>query len=264
MTSLGDRIAIVTGAGRGIGTAIARRLCETGAHVAIADVDERAAAAAADSLRTSGYRASAHSVDVRMAEQLRRLIDDLLARHGRIDILVNNAGIPSAGPAEDVSEQDWNDVLAVNLTGMMLGCQAAGRVMIRQGGGRIVNICSIAAGGGWPTRLAYAVSKAGCVTLTRTLAAEWARFGVRVNAVSPGHIDTSMTDGLYATGMASRAAFERGAPMRRMGTPAEIAEAVLFLAGPEAESVTGEVLTVDGGWSASGARGVGDLSFGLL
>jgi 3-oxoacyl-[acyl-carrier protein] reductase len=152
-----------------------------------------------------------------------------------------------------VTEEEWDRVVGINLTGVMRCSQIVARVMIRQGGGAIVNICSMAGVGGWAQRSCYTSTKAGVIALTQVHAVEWAKHGIRVNGINPGQIETPLNEYVFSRGLADRQTFSNRAPMRRFGTPEEIAQAVLFLASDEASYVTGDVVTIDGGWMAWGS-----------
>jgi len=242
-------IALVTGAAQGIGEAIARRLAADGAHVVLADLNPEALALArAEIARAVGEdRTSGEVVDVADSAQVRDALARVEARHGRLDVLVNNAGIIRDNWVDRLSDDDWNSVLAVNLTGAFHCCRAAAPGMRTRGYGRIVNIASRAWLGN-PGQANYAASKAGLVGLTRALALELARFGVTVNAVAPGLIDTPMVRGLHPD---VRERLLAAQPSGRMGTPDDVAAAVAFLASPEAGFISGQVLHVCGGKSLS-------------
>ena len=252
MLPLARQVAIVTGAGQGMGLAFARRLCQAGAFVALAEINTQTGDAACSELAAEGFAVRSYRVDVRETTQIQAMVDDLTARYGRIDILVNNAGVAAGGPSENVPEQEWDLAHGVMLKGMFACSQIVGRVMIGQGGGRIVNICSMAGVGGWPERAAYTSAKAGAIALTQVLGVEWARHNVRVNGISPGQVETAMNEVVFARGLARRDVYTDRAPMRRFATPDEIAEAVLFLVSDEASYMNAAVLTIDGGWLAWG------------
>lgn len=238
MFDLTGRVALVTGAASGIGAEVAGALAAQGAVVAGAD------------LRTDalGGCASAHRVDVADPDSARAGVAEVLDRHGRLDVLVNSAGIALLAPALELGVDEWRRTLDVNLTGSWLMAQAAGRVMVEQGYGRIVNLASQAASSGLEKHAAYCASKAGINGLTRTLAVEWGPHGVTVNAVSPTVVLTALGREVWdnPAGDAHRAEI----PARRFAEPSEIAAAVVYLASTEAAMVNGAELRVDGGFTA--------------
>ncbi len=240
------RGALVTGGSSGIGKATAARLLAEGARVAINGRDEERLAAAVRELAPGG-EVSVVAADIAREDEVRRLVDEALARLGRIDVLVNSAGIDGAGvEALGLSADGWRRVLDVNLTGPFLVAQAVARHMAAAGGGAIVNVASLnglAAEAGFAD---YNTSKGGLVMLTRSLAVDLAPHNIRVNAVCPGYILTPMTTG-YAADPATGAAIRAAIPMGRIGDPAEVAAAIAFLACDDASYVTGELLVVDGG-----------------
>lgn len=245
-----NKVAIITGSAQGIGREVALGLSREGASVVIADVALPAAEACAAAILSAGGKAFAHQVDVSDAVQVNGMVAAALGRFDRIDILVNNAGIGHAKPVLETTLEEWNRVLAVNLTGQFLCAQAVARVMLRQGGGRIVNVASISGERGGTGRAAYGAAKAGLILLTKVMAAELAAKGIAVNAISPGPTETDQVQQFHDA--ATRAAYCRLLPMKRYAAPREIAEAVLFLASEEASFVCGHVLNVDGGFGAAG------------
>ncbi len=242
---LKDRVAIVTGAARGIGRAIAVALAREGARVAAWDLDMVLLDDLAGQLRAGGGEVLTLSVDVTRKEQIQEAVGQVLARWGRIDILVNNAGIYEVLPIEDISEEQWDRVLAVNLKGAFLCCQAVIPTMKRQGSGTIVSMASSAGkSGGTLSGAHYAVSKAGVICLTKQLARELGPHGITANAVAPGRIDTPM---IHLASDEENEAFRLRTPLGRLGTPEDVAGAVVFLASDEASFITGEIVDVNGG-----------------
>jgi 3-oxoacyl-[acyl-carrier protein] reductase len=256
-SDLSGTVSLVTGAARGIGQAIADRLAGSGGVVVYSDVDLAGAQAAA--ARAKG--AVPYGLDVTRPDQVASVIDRVVADHGRLDIMVNNAGINTLAHRVTLDEfprEEWDRILAVDLTGLFEVSKAAARVMRAQGSGRIINIASIA--GLVPLRLqcAYVAAKAGVVNLTRAMALELGPYGILVNGVAPG---STLTDGtrrlFYGEDGSFHAHVQRmldHVPLGRPGTPEEIAVAVLFLADPENTYTNGHILTVDGGWTAGYAR----------
>jgi NAD(P)-dependent dehydrogenase (short-subunit alcohol dehydrogenase family) len=247
-----DRCAIVTGAARGIGRAIALALAQAGADVV---VNNRASLNAAEEtvqdICALGRRAIVCQADVSILEDVRRMVVETLDAFGKIDILVNNAGIFINSPIEHVSEEDWDRVMDVNLKGVFLCCREIGRHLIERGrGGAIVNVASISARFPEVNGGAYTPSKAGVLGLTKLLAVEWAKYSIRVNAVSPGPVLTALQRAAYPNA-ALLAARNRAIPMKRHARPEEIAEAVVFVASDRCSYMTGEEITVDGGSQVS-------------
>lgn len=247
------RVALVTGAAKGIGAAIADRLARDGRHVVIGDIDDAEAGAKAEALRAAGHRADAVRLDVSQPESVAAAFEELDRRFGRCDIVVNNAGIAKTAPFLDFPLESWQAHLNVNVTGVLLCSQHGGRLMRREGWGRIVNIASVAGlravGVG---RTGYGTSKAALIGLTRQMAVELAEHHITANAVAPGPVDTPMTRVLHSPEF--RQAYTSAIPMRRYGTPEEIAAAVAYFASEDAGYVTGTVLPLDGGFYASGAH----------
>jgi NAD(P)-dependent dehydrogenase (short-subunit alcohol dehydrogenase family) len=246
--SLTGKVAVVTGGNRGLGRAFAHALGEAGASVAILARDSATSAEVVAELTGKGITAAAFEGDVSSPADVQRAAGEIAAALGEVDVLVNNAGICIHRPALEVTPQEWNDVINVNLTGVWNGCQVFGRRMIDAGGGVIVNVGSMSAQivnrPQWQP--AYNASKAGVHHLTKSLAAEWAPLGVRVNAVAPGYVATEMTP-------IDRPEFKRhwidDTPQLRAASPEEIAPSVVFLASPASSYMTGSILVIDGGYT---------------
>jgi NAD(P)-dependent dehydrogenase (short-subunit alcohol dehydrogenase family) len=244
------RRALVTGAARGLGRAIALALAEAGADVALGLRDAASGTELADEIRAMGRRALALPMDVADVGQARAAVQRTADELGALDILVNNAGIAPGNPAEDVTPEDFDATVAVNLRGTFFASQAAGRQMIRQGGGRIVSLGSQAGFAALPGESVYCMTKAAISHLTKCLAVEWGRHGINVNAVAPTFIATPGTEEALADPGFRADVVERIAALHRIGTPSDVTGAVLFLASPAASLVTGETILVDGGWTA--------------
>ena len=243
MIDLSDRVALVTGASRGIGRAIARRLAACGAFVVAAARGENARASV-DEILGGGGRAEAISLDVTEPGSAEAAVDQILERHTRLDILVNNAGIARDQLLLRLKRDDWDAVLGTNLTAAYVLTQAALKPMIRQRRGRIVSISSVVGQAGNAGQANYAASKAGLIGFTKAVALEVASRGITANVVAPGLVETDMTREIAEK---AREQWESKIPLRRLGTPDDIAAAVCFLASDEASYITGQVLAVNGG-----------------
>jgi len=240
--------AIVTGAGRGMGRAVAVALAAEGANVVVAEVDEPTANVVVDEILKAGGQAMSVKVDISSVDEVRKLFKATVAEYGGLDILINNAGIGIAKPLVDYSEADWDRQLGVNLKGMFFATQEAARIMIPKRSGKIVNFASTAAFVSSSTpETAYDISKGGVRQLTISVAAELAQYQINVNAVAPGTIMTDLTMRVLDTEEKMARASAK-IPLARLGKPEDMVGPVLFLCSDEASYVTGHVLVVDGGW----------------
>ena len=248
--TLHGQVALVTAAARGLGRAISLALAHAGADVALGLRDITADSGLTAEITKLGRKALPLQMDMSRMDQIFSAVDAAAKTFGRIDILVNNAGIAPENPAEQVTEKDFDETLAINLKGTFFASQAAGRVMIRQKSGTIINMSSQAGFAALPTESIYCMTKAGIVHLTKCLAVEWGKHGITVNAVAPTFIRTPGTEAVLAD-LAFRAdTVERIAALHRIGEPMEVAGAVVFLASPAASLITGETILIDGGWTA--------------
>jgi len=242
-------VAIVTGGGRGLGRAMALGLAEAGADVVLAGRTAGNLEKVSEEVEKLGRRALAVPTDVSHLQDLERLMEEVLAAFSKIDILVNNAGTTHRAPAVGFPVEEWDRVMDVNLRAVFLLSQLVGRQMIKQGGGRIINVASLASEIGLSLIPSYIASKCGVSGLTRALAVEWAKYNIRVNAIGPGYFKTDLTKGLENHP-------DRGPkirlriPMQRWGEPADLKGAVVFLASRASEYITGQTIYVDGGWLA--------------
>jgi NAD(P)-dependent dehydrogenase (short-subunit alcohol dehydrogenase family) len=245
-----NKVSIVTGAGRGIGEAIARRLSEEGAKVVISDVDMPAAENVARELKDSGREAIAIKANVANKAEVDEMVKKVMDVFGRVDILVNNAGMSVVGVSAELEESRWRQGIDVMLTGVFFCSQAAGKEMIKQRSGKIINIASVNGIGAFPERVCYSSAKAGVMQLTKVLGCEWARYNINVNAIAPGYVKTGMVADLAKKGVLNEAELATRTPLGRLAECEEIADAVVFLASEESKYIEGQTIVVDGGWSS--------------
>jgi NAD(P)-dependent dehydrogenase (short-subunit alcohol dehydrogenase family) len=246
---LQDQVALVTGAARGIGHACALALAHAGADIALGLRDIQTGGELVSEIEAMGRRVLPLQMDVTRLDEIQQAIDATVSHFGRLDTLVNNAGLGPSNLAEDVREEDFDLTVAVNLKGTFFVSQAAGRVMIKQNYGRIINLSSQAGLVALPTESVYCMTKAAITHLTRCLAVEWGKYNITVNAVAPTFINTpgtaeALEDEAFRADVLSRIA------LGRIGEPMEVASAVVFLASPAASLITGDTLLIDGGWTA--------------
>lgn len=253
---LEGRVAIITGASRGIGKEIAKRYAEEGAKVVLASRNQESISALEREIEGKGGEALAVQTDVTKIDSVRKMVDSAIGRFGRLDILVNNAGITRVKPSEELSQEDWGEAIDTDLSGIFYCSQAVARQMIQQNeGGKILNITSVYGLVAAPRRAAYCASKAGANMLTRVLAIEWAKYNINVNGIAPGYLREGLTQEAIAKGIltpADIAAIERRTPKGRLGEIDDVLGLAVFMVTEEARFITGEIVTVDGGWVAYG------------
>ncbi len=249
---LRERVALITGAGRGIGKAIAEGYAREGAAVVLAARTLAQLESVKAGIEHAGGQALAVRLDVTDERQVEAACRAALERFGRVDILVNNAGINVVRPTEDVALSEWNGIIETNLTGVFLCSRIIGRQMLAHGRGAIINIGSILSFTAFPQRFAYAATKGGIVQMTKVLAVEWANRGVRVNAIAPGFIRTELVAEIGRQGKLDLSKIPPRTPMGRIGEVGDLVGPAIFLASEEAGFVTGQTLVVDGGWTAYG------------
>jgi NAD(P)-dependent dehydrogenase (short-subunit alcohol dehydrogenase family) len=247
-----EKVVVVTGGSRGIGKAIALGFGEAGARVVVAARNVDLLQEVAEEIRSYGSDALAVECDLSRDPDLFNLVSKAVDQFGRLDILVNNAAIsPYVKKSEEIEIEEWDKVIRVNLTAPFLLCREAGKIMIKNNWGRIINVASIGGLVGLPRQLTYSVCKGGLIQLTRTLAVEWSRrYNITVNAIAPGYTITDLTEGMRASEIISANLLER-TPMRRFGKSKEMVTAALYFASEHSSFTTGAVLIVDGGWMAS-------------
>jgi NAD(P)-dependent dehydrogenase (short-subunit alcohol dehydrogenase family) len=247
---LAGQVALVTASARGLGRAISLALAHAGADIALGLRDRNAHGGLPGEIEALGRRVLSLQMDVTSLDQIFRAVDEAAGHFGRIDILVNNAGVAPENLAENVREQDYDLTLAVNLKGTFFASQAAGRIMIRQNRGRIINVSSQAGFVALPGESIYCMTKAAIVHLTKCLAVEWGRYNITVNAVAPTFIETPGTAECLANAAFRADVIERIAALHRIGQPMDVAGSVVFLASPAASLITGHTMLIDGGWTA--------------
>lgn len=251
--TLEGQVAIITGGGTGVGFAMAREFSRLGARLVLASRKREHLEPAGEEIRSRGGAALALVTDVRDPQQVDRMVEETVREYGRLDILVNNAAGNFVVRAEDLSPNGWRAVVDIVLNGTFFCSRAAGRSMIAHGGGNILNIIAAYAWTGGPGTVHSASAKAGVLAMTQTLAVEWARYGIRVNAIAPGAIPTAGASGQLWDDPAVEARIKANVPLGRLGTPEEVAHAAAFLVSPYASYITGDVLTIDGGaWLGRG------------
>ena len=247
-----DRIVVVTGGSRGIGKSIAVAFGEAGANVVVAARKVHLLKEVVEEIQAKGGGGFYVECDLTKDETIYGLIEKAVHRYGRIDILVNNAGIgPWVKKSEEVTKEMWEEVLQVNLMAPFLLCREAGKIMMKNNWGRIINIASVGGAIALPRQIAYCAAKGALIQMTKVLGIEWAEeYDITVNAIAPGYIATDLTAGMRASEKISKSLLQR-TPRRRFGEPDEIASAALYLASESASYTTGSVLFIDGGWLAS-------------
>jgi len=246
---LSDKTAIVTGARRGIGRAIALALAREGANVVVSDISQKDCQKVVDEIERMGRRGLALKCDVSSSDDVEDMVKRTVAEFGRVDILVNNAGIISFKPFLELTDEDWDKILNVNLKGQFFCARAAARVMVKNKWGRIINTASISSGGcgiAFPLIAHYTVSKGGVMALTKALALELTPQGINVNAICPGAIDTDMAKGVKEGGQLAQVLAR--IPKGRLGQPEDIASLAVFLASEESDYISGAAIVIDGGW----------------
>ncbi|OHE62419.1 MAG: hypothetical protein A2Z99_17000 [Treponema sp. GWB1_62_6] len=259
MITVQGKIAIVTGGSRGLGKAIAKKLLDEGMTVVIADILEEELKSTADEFTAQGLRADPFVADLGRVSDINGLIAYTVKKHGTLDVLVNNAGIQIRKPAVDFEEADWDKLMGINLKAFYFAATAAAKFMIKRGRGSIICISSANSTEYTSKRSLYNISKAAVNGLVGTLGVEWARYGIRINAVAPGYVETDMVKQGIKDGIINLDEILSILPIKRMLRPEEIANAVCFLASDEASGIVGQTIFVDGGWSKNGLPEKKDL-----
>ncbi len=249
---LDGKVALVTGAGRGLGRAMALALAQAGSDLALVSRTEDELREVSNKVKSLAEKRKVllFPADLALSDEIPRLVENILAEFGRIDILVNNAGRNIRGPAEDLDIRDWDAVVDLNLKSSFIMAQAVGRIMIRQGYGKIINTASLTSFIGLPDMVAYCASRGGIGQMTKALAVEWAQHGVRVNAIAPGYFLTKLTEPLFQDPKRKEWILSK-VPMGRTGdAEKDLSGVVVFLASPASDYITGQIIVVDGGWLA--------------
>jgi len=252
MQNLKNKIALITGAKQGMGKSHAVALAKQGAKVVVTDINQADCQKVVDEIKNSGGEAIAFKLDVSNKSEVDSVVSEIVKKFGQLDILINNAGIVQFKPFLELSEEDWDRTIDINLKGEFLCAQAAAKVMKEQGGGTIINIASVAMGQqgvGMPNIAHYCASKGGIAAMTEALAVELAPFNIRVNAIAPGMIETPMIEAVKSDPKTLETILQR-VPLKRAGRPEEVSELVAFLASDSSSYMTGAVVVIDGGWLA--------------
>jgi len=247
---LSGKVALVTGASRGIGAGLALALADAGADMALVARTRADLEVTADRVREIGRRALALPADVSAPVEIRRMVDRVAEEYGRIDVLINAAGTQARGPILEITEEDWDRVNSVNLKAVFFCSQAVAHRMVRQGKGKIINIASLTSSIGIANVGPYAATKGGVLALTRVMAVEWAPYGINVNAIGPGYFPTALSRGVFEDPAGHQWVISR-TPMGRWGEIRDLMGAAVFLASEASDFITGELINVDGGWLAS-------------
>jgi 2-dehydro-3-deoxy-D-gluconate 5-dehydrogenase len=247
--SLENKVAVITGGNRGLGRAIAFALAGAGADIVIVGRDEQKNQQVVSEIQGKGRRALSLSTDLMDIAAIGDMVGKVVEEFGKLDILVNNAGVSHTQSALEISEKDWDKVMDLNVKSLFFCCQAAGRVMKEQGFGKIINLASVAGAVGDLGISPYTASKAAVINLTRSLALEWVRLGIQVNAIGPAYIETDMNSEALSNPKV-RGKIIGKTPMQRLGEPDELAGAVILLASESSSYITGQTIFVDGGWLA--------------
>jgi NAD(P)-dependent dehydrogenase (short-subunit alcohol dehydrogenase family) len=252
MKELEGKVCVITGSGQGIGAVTAKRMAEAGGRLAILEINPETAAQTVATVESVGSTARAYEVDVTEEDAVIQAVESVVTDFGQGDVLVNNAGLCPIGPTMRFPMETWQKTIDVDVNAVFLCSREFGKARRDSGGGEIVNMASMNGMVWFPMRLVYSTTKAAVIAMTHVLAAEWAGYNIRVNAVAPGNTRAPMFEDMVAEGLLDLDAYIERTPMRRLAEPEEIAEAILFLASDRASYVTGDVLVVDGGWVSFG------------